>query len=567
MGQGQSSSNNATVDEPPVKRDYYELLGVDRTATDDELKRAYRKRALELHPDRNYGKEEAATKHFAEIQAAYEVLSDAQERAWYDSHRDVLLRGQDAGGKEGGEYSYNMKLTTADEVLKLMMRFNKKVEFTDAPSGFFGGLHDFFKQLAKEEDIACQWQDLDYQDYPEFGTKEDDYEDIVRPFYSVWSSFSTKKSYSWKDQYRLSDAPDRRIRRLMEKENQKLRDEAIAEYNDAIRSLVAFVRKRDPRVQNNQKSDAERQRILRDSAAAQAARAKAKRQQELEKNASSGISAWAQSRPKDKYEGGFSSESEVEEHQYECVVCDKTFKSEAQFYAHEKSKKHTKLLKELKRKMKKEGEDLDPGLEPKSEWTQPVEGLAEDVSDVEENGTQKSAPDSDANREEQSQSKRGGKDSFSKTNAFGPVLASEESSKSDGDDGDDDDDDDENDNGNDEDDYAPRATIASRLRDDNIDEVTAETTSVTLDDTPTVSGADTPSKQKIGKAKQRRAKKAAQKESIEATSASEMTCAVCKAEFPSKTKLFDHIKREGHAALKSDMKASGVKGGRTKKKR
>lgn len=267
MGQGQSS-NNAIQEEAPAKADYYDLLGVDRTATDDELKKAYRRKALELHPDRNYGNVEETTRLFAEIQSAYEVLSDPQERAWYDSHRDVLLRG-DQPGTAGEEFSYNVRMTTADEVLKLMLKFNGRLDYNDSPSGFFGGLNDFFQTLAKEEDIACQWEDLESIDYPGFGHKDDDYEDIVKPFYAMWNGFATRKSYIWKDQYRLSDAPDRRIRRLMEKENKKLRDEAIQEYNNAVRSLVAFVRKRDPRVQNNQKSEVERQKVLRDAAAAQ----------------------------------------------------------------------------------------------------------------------------------------------------------------------------------------------------------------------------------------------------------------------------------------------------------
>ena len=218
MGQGQSRNSSAAADEAPQKEDYYDLLGVERTASDDELKKAYRRKALELHPDRNYGNVEHATRLFAETQTAYEVLSDPQERAWYDSHRDVLLRG-DQAGKDGEEFSYNVRVTTAIEVQQLMLSFNGKVEFSDAPSGFYGGLNDFFKQLAKEENIACQWEDEEPMDYPDFGSKHDSYEDVVRPFYSAWTGFATRKSYSWKDQYRLSDAPDRRIRRLMEKEN------------------------------------------------------------------------------------------------------------------------------------------------------------------------------------------------------------------------------------------------------------------------------------------------------------------------------------------------------------
>ena len=541
MGQSQSSTNDTSATEAPVKQDYYELLGIERTATDDEIKKAYRRKALELHPDRNHGDEEGATRLFAEIQAAHEVLSDPQERAWYDSHRDVLLRGEAPGSAGTEDYSYNMKLTTADQVLKLMMRFNKNVQYTDSPSGFFGGLSEFFKQLAKEEDIACQWQDLDYPDYPEFGSKDDHYEDIVRPFYSAWTGFATKKSYSWKDQYRLSDAPDRRIRRLMEKENQKLRDEAIAEYNDAVRSLVTFVRKRDPRVQNNQKSEAERQKFLRESAAAQAARMKAKRQAEIEKQG--GISAWAHTSSKDEHEGGFSSESEVEEHEYECVVCDKIFKSDKQFQTHEKSKKHVKLLKELKRDMRREGKDLN--LQPEEAEVKAAEDLHEEA---------KETPAADDNDEEIRQAEHGTVDEEDGQHLDGEARHSPDR----GSDKDDTDDDDE------DDDYAPRAAVANRLGGENTDEITTAAASLALEGTPAGSGTESP---KVGKAKQKRAKKAAQKIGAEMASASEFQCQICQAQFLSKTKLFEHIKAEDHAALKSQSMSGGGKSSKTKKKR
>ena len=81
MGASQSSSNGSTDTAPAqeAKTSYYELLGVERTATEDELKKAYRKKALLLHPDKNRDDVERATKTFAEVQAAYEVLSDPQE--------------------------------------------------------------------------------------------------------------------------------------------------------------------------------------------------------------------------------------------------------------------------------------------------------------------------------------------------------------------------------------------------------------------------------------------------------------------------------------------------------
>lgn len=549
MGQRQSSDAGNTTTDAPLKQDYYELLGVERSATDEEIKKAYRRRALELHPDRNYGNVEEATKLFAEIQSAYEILSDPQERAWYDSHRDVLLRGDSVGGEEREEFSYNIRMTTADEVVKLMLKF-KKVEYTDAPTGFYGGLNDFFSQLAREEDVSCQWQDLDSVDYPEFGARDDDYEDVVRPFYGAWSGFATKKSYAWKDQYRLSDAPDRRIRRLMEKENQKLRDEAIQEFNDAVRSLVAFTRKRDPRVSNNQKSEAERQKVLREAAAAQAARARAQRQRELDQTAGQGISSWAQSRTADEHEGGFSSESDVEEHEYECVVCDKTFKSEAQFHAHEKSKKHIKLLKDLKYEMRKEGKDLNLASRPAAESDVGGPNLDDDKDhDDAETGQDASSDDHTT--------------SDNQANAVPQVVespvANKESAESV--------DDTKSSDGSD-DDYAPRSAVLDRLTNTENDDLSTKATSLNLDDTPTVSGPDSDAQPKIGKAKQKRAKKAAQKELNNNTPTGENRCMVCQATFSSKTKLFDHIKAEGHAAPLSEVKganSSTSKG--TKKKR
>ena len=66
-----------------MPRDYYEVLGVPKTAADEEIKKAYRKLARQYHPDRNPGDKQAET-HFKEIQDAYDVLSDKQKREQYD---------------------------------------------------------------------------------------------------------------------------------------------------------------------------------------------------------------------------------------------------------------------------------------------------------------------------------------------------------------------------------------------------------------------------------------------------------------------------------------------------
>jgi curved DNA-binding protein len=82
-------------------KDYYKVLGVDRKATEDEIKRKYRKLALEYHPDRNTGDESAEDK-FKEINEAYQVLSDSEKRKRYDSLGESYNTWQQRGGTPGG---------------------------------------------------------------------------------------------------------------------------------------------------------------------------------------------------------------------------------------------------------------------------------------------------------------------------------------------------------------------------------------------------------------------------------------------------------------------------------
>ncbi|HIU52330.1 MAG TPA: molecular chaperone DnaJ [Candidatus Merdicola faecigallinarum] len=89
------------------KRDYYEVLGVNKNATDEELKKAYRRLAKKYHPDANPNNKEEAEKKFKEVNEAYENLSDPQKRKMYDQFGFNGPQGFGGAGQGGGYYSYS----------------------------------------------------------------------------------------------------------------------------------------------------------------------------------------------------------------------------------------------------------------------------------------------------------------------------------------------------------------------------------------------------------------------------------------------------------------------------
>ncbi|MEG2515132.1 MAG: DnaJ domain-containing protein, partial [Bacteroidaceae bacterium] len=93
-----------------TKRDYYEVLEVEKNATPDAIKKAYRKKAIQFHPDKNPGNKEAEEK-FKEAAEAYDVLSNPDKRARYDQFGHAGMSGAAGnGGPFGGGFSEGMSM-------------------------------------------------------------------------------------------------------------------------------------------------------------------------------------------------------------------------------------------------------------------------------------------------------------------------------------------------------------------------------------------------------------------------------------------------------------------------
>ena len=95
-----------------TRRDYYEILGVDRSASPEDIKKAYRKLAMQYHPDRNKG-DAAAEEKFKEVGEAYAVLTDADKRARYDRFGHQMAGMPGGGGAQGGFGGFEFDLSDA----------------------------------------------------------------------------------------------------------------------------------------------------------------------------------------------------------------------------------------------------------------------------------------------------------------------------------------------------------------------------------------------------------------------------------------------------------------------
>ncbi|GIQ85650.1 hypothetical protein KIPB_007354 [Kipferlia bialata] len=187
---------------------------------------------------RNHGNEEEAAEQFKLIQNAYNVLSDPQERAFYDRHKDDIL--------SGGANSLD-----TDTELNIYSFFRRGCygEVNDSKNGFYTVYAEVFQTLLKEEEQArAAKKDKDVKPIalPLFGNSTTPLPK-VKSFYEAWIKFSSAKHFGHANKWELSKDDDRYTRRNIEKENAVMRDKAKSAFETKIKELVRFVAKRDPR--------------------------------------------------------------------------------------------------------------------------------------------------------------------------------------------------------------------------------------------------------------------------------------------------------------------------------
>lgn len=175
------------------------------------------------------------------------------ERTWYDNHKEQVL--------------YNKHEMTTEEFDMQTFGFDIEPymstacfkEFTDSPGDFYAVYRKVFELIKEEERKAYERSQLhkeegeeniekvEYRKFLGFSDSNIEMEDLKK-FYQEWETFSTFKNFCWADEYNLKEAQNRYERREMEKENKVERNKERKRYITAIKDLVSFAKRKDPRI-------------------------------------------------------------------------------------------------------------------------------------------------------------------------------------------------------------------------------------------------------------------------------------------------------------------------------
>ena len=376
-------------------RCHYDVLGVarDPAPDDDVIRRAYRRAALRCHPDKvaalqDEAAKEKAEEEFKEVQAAYECLSDPHERAFYDSHRESILSPKTAGragSRDGaaGPHGDEGWVGEDPDNVNLWPYFSTGCYkgFGDGPREFYGVYGSVFDEID-----ACERRARpgDHVPAPRFGGSGQKWDPSVSAFYAHWGAYSSGKAFGWAEPWNLARAGDRRERRAMEAENAKARRRAKREWDEQVRQLVAFVKKRDLRAvayansvraareareEAAKVAKAERKKEAKRAAQAYAETDETKREAEEASAAMLWVhDAFGGTQRKEGRTGGVGGDGEGEgegedEDEDEfvevfvCYACNKEFKSERAMQNHEKSRKHQDEVRRLRQELLRQERD------------------------------------------------------------------------------------------------------------------------------------------------------------------------------------------------------------------
>ena len=249
-------------------------------------------------------------------------------------------------------------------------RASAYTEHSDADGGFFSVYGRVFADIEEKEIRAENEREDDSDDdgsglmsRPSFGSSSSP-PSVVRAFYAYWSSFASRRSFSFRDKWRLPEAPNRQIRRAMEVDNRKERFKARKEYSELVRELASWVRKRDRRLLEAERKEREDERRRADER-----KNKLKADEEVRRRERSDYAQREQQRWEEQERARRVAYGDIDEEErkaekadrerrgkadaltveLECVVCRKMFKSEQQWQNHERSRKHRDALERHRR--------------------------------------------------------------------------------------------------------------------------------------------------------------------------------------------------------------------------